>query len=170
LPFGWIPQMTDAVGMTHFGQAYVSPKTGAIAKNYVPTSAYGALNAAIQDLVGSLYTYPGATAGLPSKGSIDRTIANNLLPNSSKEFTAVANPNVTPQDQQFSQIAQQANGTQVPGAQPQAATPQSSNAITVPKTPTSINTPLPKSTAPKKMKKGQFKPYLLPGQSHLSQL
>ncbi len=170
LPFGWIPQMTDAVGMTHFGQAYVSPKTGAIAKNYVPTSAYGALNAAIQDLVGSLFTYPGASAGLPSKGSIDRTIANNLLPYSSKEFTAVANPNVTPQDQQFSQIAQQANGAQAPGAQPQAATPQSSNAITVPKTPTSINTPLPKSTGAGKMKKGQFKPYLLPGQSQRGQL
>jgi hypothetical protein len=162
--------MTDAVGMTHFGQAYVNPKSGAISQQYVPKSAYGALNAAIQDLVGSLYTYPGATAGLPSKGSIDRTIANNLLPNSSKDFQKVDNPNVSVQDQQFSQIAQQANsgGNLAPTTPGVASPPVAATSIPAQRQPS----PTPRSAriSTAKKKKADYTPYLLPGQSKLGQL
>jgi hypothetical protein len=165
LPFGWIPQATDAAGLTHFGQAYVNPKTGVIAKDYVPTSMYGAANAAIQDLLGSLFTYPGATAGLPSKGSVERRIVGGVLPGSSGDFKAVNPTNVNPQDQQFSQNIQQLNGTKT-----LPPTPQTSWGTQVPTTPTTVTTPLPKTTSSPKKKKADFTPELLPGQTKLGQL
>ena len=172
LPFGWIPQATDAAGLTHFGQAYVNPKTGAIAKDYVPTSMYGAANAAVQDLLGSLFTYPGATAGLPSKGSVERRIVGGMLPGSSKDFNPVNAPNITAQDKQFSQIVQQTNGGTAPSQQGQPTTPtsQTSTSTTVPTQKSPLETVTPKSTKGAKLKKSQFKPYLLPGQSQLGQL
>jgi hypothetical protein len=168
LPFGWIPQATDAAGLTHFGQAYVNPKTGAIAKDYVPTSAYGALNAAIQDLLGALFTYPGATAGLPTKGSAERWVAGNILPYSSKDFKAVDNPNVSAQDQQFSQIAASGSASAPSTAAP--PTPASTPAVKVPALSSPKPTPLPKATRTPKLKKADYKPALLPGQTQLGQL
>lgn len=170
LPFGWIPQMLDSVGLTHFGQAYVNPKTGAISKDYVPTSMYGAANAAINDLLGSLFTYPGATAGLPSKGSIDRKVVGGLLPGSSKDFNAVTPPNITPEDQQFSQIVKQQNGGSVP-SQSGTNQPQSTPGERVPTTRSTLTTPIKKSSGgSSRKKKADFRPSLLPGQSELGQI
>lgn len=170
LPFGVIPMMLDSAGLTHFGTAYVNPKTGAIAKDYVPTSAYGAANAAIQDLLGSLFTWPGATAGLPSKGGIDRNIVGGLLPGSKKDFNAVTPTNVTPEEQQFSQNVQAANGTTTPVSNGPSSLPTLPS-VHVPTQPSPLTTPRqkPGSSAPKK-KKGDFTPALLPGQSTLGQL
>jgi hypothetical protein len=167
LPFGWIPQMTDAVGLTHFAQAYVNPKTGVIAKEYVPTSMYGAMNTALQDLLGSLFSYPGAEIGLPSKGSLVRGLTSGLP--GAKDTQAINNPNITPQDQQFSQIAAQANGgasAQTPPTTP----PQTSQSTRVPAQRSPLETPLPKKVGGGKLKKDQFKPALLPGQSQYGQL
>jgi len=160
LPFGWIPQATDAVGLTHFGQAYVNPKTGVIAKDYVPTSAYGMANVAIQDFLGSLFTYPGAAVGLPSKGTFTRGAANNILPYSSKQFNAVEPSNVTPQEQQFSQIVQQTHGIAPPPIQNN--TPQNATLNPVPAQHSPLQTPVPKSTSGTKLRKSQFKPAPLP--------
>lgn len=167
LPFGWIPQATDAAGLTHFGQVYVNPKTGAIAKEYVPTSMYGALNTAIQDLLGSLFSYPGAEVGLPSKGTVLRRITNDLP--GSKDTKAIDNPNVSPQDLQFSQIAQQVHSGSSINQQAQTP-PQSSPSVTVPVQKSPVETLLPKSTRGTKLKKSQFKPALLPGQNTYGQL
>jgi hypothetical protein len=165
LPFGWIPQMTDAVGLTHFGQPYVNPKTGAIAKDYVPTSMYGAMNTALQDLLGSLFSYPGAEIGLPSKGSVMRGLTSGLP--GAKDTQAINNPNITPQDLQFSQIAQQANGG---GSTLPQSPQQPSQSVTVPPQRSPQEMPLPKKVGGGKLKKAQFKPALLPGQSQYGQL
>jgi hypothetical protein len=167
LPFGWIPQMTDSAGLTHFGQAYVNPKTGVIAKDYVPTSMYGAANSAIQDLLGSLFTYPGATAGLPSKGKIERSIVGGLLPGSSKDFNPTEPSNVTPQEQQFSQTVQSLNGGQPTTT---STTNSADTSIKVPKQSSPSVMPKLKSTSAPKKKKADFTPQLLPGQSKLGQL
>jgi hypothetical protein len=171
LPFGWIPQMLDSVGLTHFNQPYVNPKTGAINTTYVPKNMYGAANAAIQDLLGSLFTYPGATAGLPSKSSLDRKVVGGLLPGSSKDFNKVTPTNLTPQDRQFSQTIQQANGSQNPNTpvlappQPGTKVPAQSSPITTPRSASGSK----KAKTPR-LKKADFRPQLLPGQSTLGQL
>lgn len=171
LPFGWIPTLSDSLGMTHFGEVYVNPKSGAIAKDYVPTNAYGDISAALQDLLGSLFSYPGAEVGLPSKGTVVRRVVNGILPNNSKSFTATTPSNISPQDQQFSQIAQQANSGVAPTSTqstPNSFTP--TQTITVPPQKSPQSTPLPTRSGTRKMKKSDYKPYLLPGQSKLGQL
>jgi hypothetical protein len=169
LPFGWIPLMLDSVGLTHFGQAFVNPKTGVIAKDYVPTSAYGALNAAIQDLLSSLFTYPGAVAGLPSKSSKVRSVVGGLLPGSKNDFKTVDPTNLTPQDQQFSQTVQKLNGTETT---PSVDTPPPLKGVKVPVQPSPLTTPRDKATSNtnSRKKKADFTPALLPGQTTLGQL
>lgn len=167
LPFGWIPLMLDSVGLTHFGQAYVNPKTGVIMKDYVPTSMYGAVNAALADFMSSLFTYPGASVGLPSKGKAVRQVAGALLPGSTNDFNGVNPPNVTPDEQQFSDAVQQMNsGEPISSGESQSSHMLADFTLTQhPHTPVTIKSP--KGTAKKKR---DYTPELLPGQDKLFQL
>lgn len=172
LPFGWIPQLLDAEGLTNFGGVYVSPKTGQALPDYIPTTDKGKLASAIQDLIGSIYTYPGVTAGLPSKTSLDRNIALGVTGASkTNDFTKVT-PAIPADQQGFASTVQglagqtiqnQSNGQPLPTPQP---------GVKVPAQPSPLTTPIPKtsSTGSSKKKKAQFTPELLPGQSSLGQL
>lgn len=167
LPFGWIPALLNSEGLINTNQAYVDPKTGVIAQDYVPIGSRGKLNGAIQDLISQLFTYPGATAGLPSKTKIDVAIAGGLVPGSAKDFKKVT-PQISPQQQSFQQVVQQNAGTKpVPLSQPSQAPTE-----TVPAQSTSLTAPTPKpaSTSSAKKKKADFTPALLPGQTQLGQL
>lgn len=101
LPFGMISQMLDSQGVTHLNAPYIQPKTGDVLPDYIPNSMKGRMNAAIQDLLGSLFSYPGATAGLPSKGSVLRSVAGGVIPGSSHDFTKET-PTLTPDEQAHS--------------------------------------------------------------------
>lgn len=164
LPFGWIPQLLDSAGLTHFQQPFVNPKTGVIAKDYVPTGSFGAINAAIQDLAGSLFTYPGATVGLPSKTSVDLYAANALDPFGSKQFKTNT-PTISPQQASFQHNVQVAQGEIQPQAAPNYAPKQPVNV-----SPTSQSVTPSSGTKSVKKKKADFTPALLPGQSSLGQL
>lgn len=165
LPFGWIPALLNSEGIIDTNQAYVDPKTGVIAQDYIPIGSRGKLNGAIQDLIGQLFTYPGATVGLPSKTKIDVNIASGLVPGSSKDFKKVT-PQITPSQQSFQQVVQQNAGSPTP-ATPNKQPPS----LTVPAQPTSLTTPTPKSSlSSTKKKKADFTPALLPGQTQLGQL
>lgn len=169
LPFGWIPQLLDAEGLTHFGAGYVNPKSGAIALDYVPVSARGQLQTAISDFLGSIFTYPGATAGLPSKGTITRWAAAAITGGKSKTDFQTTTPSISPQQQQFQQTVQALSTTK-----PNVPSPTPNNpaqTITVPAEPNRLTTPIPKpGGGAKKLKKAQFTPQLLPGQTSLGQL
>lgn len=172
LPFGWIPQLLDAEGITHglTQPAYVDPHTGQVIPQYVPVTARGHLLTAIQDLLGSLFTYPGATTGLPSKTSITRNIALGITgANKKVDLRSVTPTNLSPQQQSFQRTLQGSQSTsQSPINQPPALP------ITVPQLQTSATTPTPRSSfassRTSKKKKAQFTPALLPGQSSLGQL
>lgn len=178
LPFGWIPQLLDAEGLTHFGQAYVSPTSGQELPDYVPTTDKGAAVAAIQDFIGSIFTYPGATVGLPSKTSIDTNIALGVTGASKKtDFTKTLQP-LSTQQQDFSSTVQGLAGqTMSTGAQQnvQHFGPPTDNTQTtqVPAQSSPLTTPQQKpnsTSASTKKKKSQFTPALLPGQTQLGQL
>jgi hypothetical protein len=164
LPLGWIPQLLDAEGLTHISQsAYLDPKTGKELANYVPVTARGALLIAVQDLIGQLFTYPGAQAGLPSKTSIDRNIALELTGANKKQDLAQAPllP-LSPDQQQYQQNIQSANGTAQPAPQSQGA-PFQTPSIPVPAQSIPLATPRqPKSAVAPKLKKSQFRPAPLP--------
>jgi hypothetical protein len=177
LPFGWIPQLLDSEGLTNFGGAYVSPKSGQTLPDYVPATDKGKLAAAIQDMIGSLYTYPGATAGLPSKTSIDRNIALGITGASKKADFIKTTPDISPRQQNFAQAIQSANAsnavpenTQILGGTPNQTEPTT----IVPRTKAAIDTTPGKlsnaSTKVKKKKKSEYIPSTLPGQSSLGQL
>lgn len=101
--------MLDSVGLTHFGQAYVHPKTGEFAKDYIPTSMYGAVNSAMMDFLSSVFSYPGAVVGLPSKTKIVHGFVSQLLPGSGADFEVVSPTNITPEEAKFARVVQGLN-------------------------------------------------------------
>jgi len=174
LPFGFIPALLQSEGLINTQQPYVNPTTGAVATQYIPISARGQIQSAIESLLGSLYTYPGATAGLTSKATIDASVAKWFVPGgkTATDFNQVTPTNLTPEQQSFQHVVQQLHD-----AAPQATAQPSQPAVQqsqVPATPTPVTTPLPKkgsaSTTTKKLKKAQEPITPLPGQSSIGQL
>lgn len=174
LPFGWIPQLLDAEGLTNFNQSgYVNPKTGDIIPEYVPQTAKAQLQTAISDFLGSIFSYPGATVGLPSKTQVDAYIAASITGGRNLNDFNKVTPQITPEQQQFSNVVKQTAGIQ-DQPQPDFNQPTLTPTIKVPAEPTPITkrVPTPGSSGSKgrRLKKSQYKPYLLPGQSELGQL
>lgn len=175
LPFGWIPQATDAAGLTHFGvsQPFIDSKTGDVIPTYVPQTDRARLQLAIEDLIGSLYTYPGATAGLPSKGSINRAITFGITGGEDKGSFSPVTPPLGPRDQAYQKAIQDSNpqantqhqidqlGAQHP-MNPGSSVPQQSTPLTQP--------PVRSSSGSAKKKRASFTPDLLPGQTQLGQI
>jgi hypothetical protein len=167
--------MLDAQGLTNFGGVYVSPKTGQTVPDYVPVSDKGKLATAIQDLLGSLYTYPGATVGLPSKTSIDTNIALGITGATKKKDFNKVTPEIPEGDQDFATTVQNLSATTlhqnvqsnppVPHLQPTARVEPQSSPLT-----TALLKPARTTTSSKKKKKAEYVPQLLPGQSSLGQL
>lgn len=179
LPFGWIPGLLDASGLTNFNQPAVNPATGATYTQKIPTGLKGQANVAIQDFLGQLFTYPGATFGLPSKTSVLKTMAD-IVPGSKAEFKSETPTNLNTQQKNYQNVVQKLPGNQPTDTSTQArpkmtnfpATPQSSpNAPATPGT-SPLTTPTPKTgaTKAKKKTKAQMTPQLLPGQTQLGQL
>jgi hypothetical protein len=172
LPFGWIPMILDAEGLTHFNQPGVDAKTGAIYSSYVPATAKGQMAIAIQDFIGTLFSYPGSQVGLPSKTGVERNVALGVTGGNKKTDLKLNTPTeaqLSPQQRQYSQFI----GSQQPGAnQPAPDYNQAVQATQVPAQPSPLTQPKVKSSSgsSKKLKKAQFTPALLPGQTTLGQL
>jgi hypothetical protein len=163
--------MLSSQGLIDTNQAYVSPKTGVIAKDYVPVNSRGRLEAAIEDFLGQMFTYPGTQVGLPSKTKATVDIAKSLVGGKTGDFQTVT-PNLTPQQQQFQSAVQQLNGglqqvrQQVP-TPGQVTTPTMVPAQPVPNVPPKFKSG---SAGTAKRKKSQYTPQLLPGQTTLGQI
>lgn len=158
LPFGFIPALLDSAGVTNFNQPYISPSTGEQIPKYVPTGARSDANLAIQDLLGQMFSYPGATVGLPSKSSINRAVAGGLV-GGSKQFDQKTQT-LTPGEQHQSDVIKQSVGQ--PTSKQKAApptTPPSNPAVKVPRlAPQQTPTIKFKSPAPKAKKKSDYRP------------
>lgn len=172
LPFGWISGLLQSEGLIS-SQPYVSPTTGQTLPNYIPADTRGRFAAAIEDLIGVLYTYPGSSLGLTSKTKIDENVANWFVPgHSTKDFNVVTPTNLTAQQQSFQQVVQQAKQSKANVQQSLNQAPPEAPSTQVPQQDTGITTgPGNKAggTTTKK-KKGQFIPQLLPGQTQLGQI
>ena len=119
LPFGFIGEIFNAEGWTNLtGSPYVSAETGLPATNYIPKSGYAKIATAISSFLGSLFTYPGATAGLPSKSGFLNKISESVTGTTNSDWTPVPETDLTPQQQQFAKIVQQLRGTQETPAEP----------------------------------------------------
>lgn len=67
LPLGVITQILDSEGLINLNTPYVNPKTGDVMPKYIPQTTKAMAATAIQDLIGSMFTYPGRILGLPGK-------------------------------------------------------------------------------------------------------
>lgn len=76
LPFGIISQLLGNEGLINIDSPYVEPSSGQEIPKYIPSDAKSQASVAIQSLLGSLFTYPGATIGLPSKSGILRDVTD----------------------------------------------------------------------------------------------
>jgi hypothetical protein len=170
LPAGFIVQILQAEGMIGGAPAYVNPQTGEVGTNYIPVTSRAKIATAISSFLGSLFTYPGSEAGLPSKTGLVTKVGEGITGTSSSEWDKVPQTNLTPQQQQFAQAVQalQAKHQNFVPADPEDSTP----AVNVPAQSSPATTPIPKTSGAKatKLKKGQFIPQLLPGQTQLGQL
>ena len=159
LPFGWIPLITDQTGLTHFAQATVDAKTGDTMPHYVGATEKGNAAIAIQDLINMLFSYPGATAGLPSKSSITRQAALGLVQGNKKTDLKLVTPQISTEAQAYQKQVQQQNGTSpVPQMTPMSQPATLQYQVPTQQTPTS--TPRPPKQASGKLKKSQIRPTL----------
>jgi hypothetical protein len=166
LPLGWLAQILDAEGLTHFNQPAADSKTGEMYKQYIPITARGQLAVAIQDFISSVFSYPGAQIGLPSKTKATAGIADYLTNAKTSTDFSSQTPPASPQQQAYARavgVAPTAPQGTIPSVAQLSVNPGPSQ-LTAPKAASSGS---PKS--PKK-KKADFRPQLLPGQSTLGQL
>jgi hypothetical protein len=101
LPFGVISQILQDQGIITLNTPYVNPKDGTIFSKKIPESMRAKVAMAFMDLLGSTFTYPGATIGLnqlglPSKSQLLKNAAGAVsLGTKSSEWST---QNFTPAD------------------------------------------------------------------------
>lgn len=164
LPLGFIHQILAGEGIG-VNSGYVDPGTGQEIPNKIPITARAQLQVAIGDFIGSLFTYPGSDAGLPSKSKIDAFIGGAFV--GGQQPKTSFNEVNAPLSKQSALYAQRVGGAQPSTPQAQATNPVQAGQQLGPNatvTPTGTATPSPyykktnSSTPPaKKLKKGEFK-------------
>lgn len=186
LPFGIISQGLEAAGVINLSTPYVEPSTGQVIPSYIPKTALGDASAALQGIIGSIFTYPGATAGLPSKAGLLRSVANQFVLGSNSSSTVDANfnsvtpTNLTAQQDREAKVWSASNPQSSGNAAPNSVLANQYDGPMVPIVPPSVGqsaydellnrTAAPPKTSSTKLKKGQYIPYLAPGQTQLGQV
>lgn len=161
LPFGVITQFMESAGITNISAPYMDPKTGDVLPKYIPKSTVAQINLAVQDFIGSLFSYPGQIAGLPGKAKIIRDVTNQFIPGGAYGDTTPVDQSerMTPEQIRQQKIIKNISGvsTQNPATTP---TPTPITSTTIKSTP--IKTPAPiykaSSSSAQKKKKSDFKP------------
>lgn len=86
LPLGVISQILDSQGVISLNNPYVDKKTGDVFPKYIPQSTKARAATALTDLLGSMFTYPGRTLGLPGKGEGLRTVVKSFIATEGTDF------------------------------------------------------------------------------------
>jgi hypothetical protein len=170
LPVGFIPQILQAEGMWNPSTPYLNPKTGVPSPNYIPLTMKSKIATALTSFLGSLFTYPGSTAGLPSKTGTLSKAAQGLTGAKSTDWNKVTPTNLTPQQQQYEQAVSQLQPNQVFKPPAQTQNPDVAVSSTQSATASPYYKKTGSSTPPaKKLKKTQEPVSLLPGQTAIGQ-
>lgn len=89
LPLGVVTQMLDSQGIIDLNTPYVNPKTGDTIPKYVPATVRARAATALTDILGSTFTYPGRTLGLPGKGENLRKAVRTFIDNGYDDYLIV---------------------------------------------------------------------------------
>lgn len=174
LPAGFILQMLQAEGFDlSMKQAYLNPKTGQPSVNYIPNTATAKLATAISSFLGSIFTYPGSEAGLPSKSGTLAKLTEGITGSKTTDWTKAPETNLTPAQQQFQQAVTAHQNAQMQAQQAQFQQPAPTTYV--PQTASGTAQPYYRKTGsstppPTKLKKGQEPIQLLPGQTMPGQI
>lgn len=79
LPFGAIAQILEAEGVIHLNTPYVNPRTGDVLPQHIPQTTKARASVAVEQLLNSMFTYPGRVLGLPGKGEFIRNQVDTFL-------------------------------------------------------------------------------------------
>ena len=79
LPFGIITRVLQGQGVLPPGNPYLDPKTGQIIPETLPTSTKARIQVALNDMINTIFTYPGRQAGLGSKKQLINTLTGGVL-------------------------------------------------------------------------------------------
>lgn len=118
LPFGVIQQGLSAQGVTVPGTGsspYVDPKTGKIIADSIPDDTKGRFQQGALSLLNSMFSWPGAQLGLPTKSGITKAIVG--IKGGNKDFKANPLNGTTPGVQPGGSLPAlgQATGVGAPG-------------------------------------------------------
>lgn len=86
LPLGVISQILDSQGIINLSNPYLDKKTGDVFPKYIPETTKAKAATALTDLLGSMFTYPGRTLGLPGKGEGLRSVVKTFIDTNGKDF------------------------------------------------------------------------------------
>lgn len=86
LPFGILAQLLDKNHVIQLNKPYVDPKTGNTFPDYVPDTMKAKAAQGVVDLLGSMFTYPGRTLGLPGKTEMLRKVVDQFINTNGKDF------------------------------------------------------------------------------------
>ena len=112
LPFGIITQMLDSqIEDFNINTPYVNPKTGDVIPDYIPKSSRARVQTALNDLIGTVFTYPGRILGLPGKGALIRDATDNFVDPRQDEFDIKTREDaITDEQRDFSETIKEFNG------------------------------------------------------------
>lgn len=86
LPLGFISQILDSQGVIKLNRPYVNPKNGEMFPDYIPQTAKARASTALVDLLGSMFTFPGRTLGLPGKQASIRAVVKDFIATNGDDF------------------------------------------------------------------------------------
>jgi hypothetical protein len=86
LPFGLISQTLDAEGIIQLNKPYVNPSTGEVFPDYIPKNTKAQAAVALESLIGSVFSFPGRTLGLPGKQAGIRDFVNQFIATNGSDF------------------------------------------------------------------------------------
>lgn len=119
LPLGAVTQILKTTGAVPKGDApYLNPKTGEVVPERVPTGLAGGVKLALQDLVGSMYSFPGRTLGTDmSKRQLTEGILPVLKPGKT-ESRPVTRTDTTPAQQRTQRVLSSGASSNKPATLP----------------------------------------------------
>lgn len=114
LPFGVIGQIMEHQGIIQMDTPYINPRTGEVLPEYIPKTTKARAKTALDDLISSVFSYPGRTIGGPGKGEVVDTFTSSALPVKHSDTTqydkADRTSELTPAAQHRQAVIREANG------------------------------------------------------------
>jgi hypothetical protein len=89
---------------------YLNPRTGDVVPSYIPVTARAQVRTALDDLVGSVFTYPGRILGLPGKGELIRDLNDNIIDTDYNEFNTIKRTDLTPEQKDYQKTIREFRG------------------------------------------------------------